>query len=407
MFQVNVQGEHGSPMHRRARTFLATVIVSILMAEAVVYLLLSFSYCVVTTTEDYRCRNNFGLISKSMAQFDLETGYRWVPGRCRIVRVAGGEVAYENTFRINNAGYHSERDYEVTKKEGVYRIAVLGDSFTNELHQRPWPDTLHELLPSLFEIYAFGVDGGGVVNWHRVFFGEIVPHYEFDALVVASFLDNLRRQYTVFHATSEALYFGRFPAPPASEHDFHHRYLPRMTRTASVLGDEEIDHLVKRIRVKTHSYLPLRVDVYGTKHVYRRVRATIRGWSERSSQADARIRPTHIPPPHLDMLKEIVEYCQSRKKPVILSPIPERKTLERRLADGQSPPHAREIRQLAERLETLYFDGYDAFEGIDPEEISRLYWLRLDAHWGQKASDLYARKLSRFVLESRDLNPQP
>ena len=401
------------PVHvvkRRWRSVLPRVgymvLATLLLSEAAVYLLLSFSFCIVPTPHDYRCRSDFGLISKPMARFKKETGFEWTTGQARAVRVAASNIAYDNVFSINNAGYHSLRHYHPEKRDGVYRIVVLGDSMTNEIHQDPWPDRANDLLGKPYEVYAFGVDGGGAVNWHHVFFNDVVPQYEFDALVIAAFASDLGRAYSVFHSTQDHLYFGRFAKAPRSEEDFVDAYLPRMVPVADVVADEKLAEIVDRVAGRDHSFKPLRWDFYMTRYLSGRISRFRREMTSGNRAASPPVAsPRKDPlekhsPANLRMVGEIVEHCLAAGKPVVFSAIPDYNGLVAFLAEGRQSLIQREVEALAERFGvTLLFDGFELFRGIDPQAVREEYWLRYDHHWGQKASDLYADGFARFISQ--------
>jgi hypothetical protein len=76
-------------------------------------------------------------------------------------------------IRLNPAGFR-ERPFVVDKPRGVYRIAVVGDSFTygNGIRQEDrYSDVLQAHLPSHFEVLNFGVAGANTPE-HR----QLVQH---------------------------------------------------------------------------------------------------------------------------------------------------------------------------------------------------------------------------------------
>lgn len=78
----------------------------------------------------------------------------------------------ENTVYVNAAGFH---DFEFTKEkgDGVFRIAVLGDSYVEALHvprEAAFHNRLEKILNDVFhgtprfEVYAFGMSGNGTFS---------------------------------------------------------------------------------------------------------------------------------------------------------------------------------------------------------------------------------------------------
>ncbi len=58
-----------------------------------------------------------------------------------------GRVTHANTFRLNNIGLFSHKDYRLERQPGEYRIVVLGDEMTAATTvEVSWPDRLQDLL---------------------------------------------------------------------------------------------------------------------------------------------------------------------------------------------------------------------------------------------------------------------
>jgi len=97
-------------------------------------------------------------------------------------------------FHVNNAGFNNPRDYVHEKKEGLLRIAVVGDSYVEALHVDPEESFVHVLEERLranglpVEIYSFGISGYGTAQvYHLV--DEYVLDYSPD-LVIYLFVRN-------------------------------------------------------------------------------------------------------------------------------------------------------------------------------------------------------------------------
>ena len=176
---------------------------------------------------------------------DLISGYRWLPGKTRTVRLHKGEVLYDNEFVANAQGYMSRHDFRHTKTPGSKRVAAFGDSFTAMVQiESPWPEQLERRLNSKAKVncecYNFGINGAGLQNWNSIFFKELVPNYEFDAVIFAVFMENLSRPFSMACCKDGGTYFGRFPAPPQSFQEFETSYLPKMARGYEIVGDTEL-----------------------------------------------------------------------------------------------------------------------------------------------------------------------
>lgn len=78
----------------------------------------------------------------------------------------------ENTVYVNAAGFH-DFEFNKEKKDGVFRIAILGDSYVEALHvprEAAFHNRLEKMLNDVFhgtprfEVYAFGMSGNGTFS---------------------------------------------------------------------------------------------------------------------------------------------------------------------------------------------------------------------------------------------------
>lgn len=99
-------------------------------------------------------------------------------------------------MRANGDGFY-DREFNTKKESGIFRIAVLGDSFTEAVHV-PLQTTFHKQLERMlndrapegtrFEIYNFGTSGNGTIdNYFRL--EKYALKYKPDLLMLM-FLDN-------------------------------------------------------------------------------------------------------------------------------------------------------------------------------------------------------------------------
>ncbi len=117
-------------------------------------------------------------------------GYTFIPNlKTRIEHESGGYL-----LRTNAAGFRSEREFEKQKLEGMFRILLFGDSFTAGdavSNKHRFGDVLETLLPRV-EVYNFGLPGTGT-DQHYLVWHEIAREYEYDLVVIASQVENIRR----------------------------------------------------------------------------------------------------------------------------------------------------------------------------------------------------------------------
>ncbi len=342
------------------------------------------------------------------ATFDPVMGFRWLPGPIRWVGVEHEEVIIDNTFSGNNYGYISSYDY-LPKKQSpeTFRIAVLGDSFTAGLElTKPWPERLQQLLRSRtekrsVEVYAFPIDGGGLLNWHSVFFNQILPQFEFDALIIASWYENLNRKFVTYHSDETAMYINHFDEEdrPKSREAFEEIFREmRSEEFYKFLGKREMEEMVNRVRREGRAAVAT-VNDYTRK------------WEEESELAPPSYEFStqafiqRYSAERLAMFTEIVDACRKRHIPLIFCAVPTRGGLLRMRKENATLIHRAESEGLCRYFGLHYFDGYAIFDGIDAQAIVDLYWLKYDGHWAQAAADLFALKLAEWITLSNIIPP--
>jgi hypothetical protein len=133
-----------------------------------------------------------------------------------LVSAIGAEYATRLVFRdvttsSDNGGYFSrrwyriggaihtnamgfrERDFEMRKPAGVYRIAAVGDSFTygNGIRQQDrYSDLLQSQLPSHFEVLNFGVAGANTPQ-HRSLVKRLVSEVQPDFILLQWYVNDV------------------------------------------------------------------------------------------------------------------------------------------------------------------------------------------------------------------------
>lgn len=332
------------------------------------------------------------------AEFDPVMGFRWLSDRIRWVGIVNSEVVFDNTFSGNNYGYICSYNYTPKKPSPeIFRFAVLGDSFTAGLElTTPWPERLQQLLCSRaekcrVEVYSFAIDGGGLLNWHSVLTKQILPKFELDALIIASWYENLKREFVVYHSDESYMYIKHF-APsqwPTSQKAFE-KVRPSMKKLFKVMGERELDRLVSRVRREGKAG-SVTVNDY------------CQDWTQESEPApsgyvfstDAFIK--RYGAERLGLVGDIVEAAKKRGIPIIFCAVPTRQGLLRMRKEDVKLIHRVESEGLCRHFGLAYFDGYEIFDCVDAESIIDLYWLKYDGHWAQAAANLFALRLAEWV----------
>ena len=131
---------------------------------------------------------------------DSKAGYLYVPNYEGVLG-----HPWHSRYRTNSHGHVARGEYPKAKPAGEFRVAVVGDSFTANLHNSvPWPELLETRLNASDEwrnrvggkitrVMNFGVDGFGLVQFAAIAH-HYVPEFEPD-LVIVNYLseDILRR----------------------------------------------------------------------------------------------------------------------------------------------------------------------------------------------------------------------
>lgn len=117
-------------------------------------------------------------------------GFRFVPGtKARIPHEGGGYL-----LRTNSSGFRSDRAFERRCAAGTRRILLFGDSFTageGVSNGQRYGDRLEKLVPDL-EVYNYGLPATGL-DQHYLIYREYAQDIEHDLLVIAVFVENIRR----------------------------------------------------------------------------------------------------------------------------------------------------------------------------------------------------------------------
>jgi hypothetical protein len=349
--------------------------------------------------------SGFGYFNQSCAEFDLVRGYRWKDGEHRIVKFTGDKVVYDNSFKVNNEGYYANIPYHSFKKDSsVTRYLLVGDSFTSaEFLATPMVDRLNDKSFGM-EFYSFSIDGGGIVNWHEIFFKEITGNFEFDALILNVFADDLRRDFFMMHHEENQGYTMYSKDIPKDFTDFKANYLPLADPFAPILRDESIDsmqnHLImKQMQFSPKFYLPILIaglplglyqkyvfsnflNSYLINQSHEVTQEEIEGFYDREA---------------LLKFTEILEYCKQNNKELILTSIPYEYGIYA-LNEGKVIKEYAYLEYLAKKNDCYFFDGYKLFSSLPETQISSLYF-KGDAHWNQEGSNMFSDNLLTYLQE--------
>lgn len=366
-------------------------------------------------------------VSKApVASFDLVRGYRRVTGENRVVRVIRDTVVFDQVYDVNNEQFISSIDYEHARDdEKTFRFAVFGDSFTDaDYLPIPWPARLNARFSDLgrddlknVEFYSFAVNGAGLSNWHSIFFNEVVPTYDFDAIIIASYGDNLARQFSILDYEGDKSFRGRFSQPPKSIDEYLSSYRPRLElHYAQVCSDEAINTLINSyerglqwtrpaLRWRLAGLVDQQIKSFGEESVSRNASVSERPKSDAVTFSIEEFENSYGVE-QIGHLWEMIEYAKARNIPVVMAAVPSRDRLISWLSGNESrpPSHQIEIKSIAQNFDLLFFDGYRPFSGLPASAIQERFWLTYDGHWNQDGSDRFADALGHYLSETFEQN---
>lgn len=361
--------------------------------------------------------HGFGYFNGPCASYDPIRGFRWNPGEHRITKIVNDVVIYDQFFEINNAGIYASQDYLPAKKDSTtLRYLVFGDSFTAaEFLENPWHEQVNRMAAEQgagFELYAFGVNGGGLVNWHRTFFLELKDQYDYDGIIFAIFGNDLERDFFVMHHTDTDGLTGYLDTVPGSAAELLSDLGDELQPYAPFKPDEVIDREIADVRQKEARSFDFRPGCYVAKAIIslpfiviqRRqfdqfMRPLLAPVSEIPEYEDFIQDTEHKTPEyedliqdlelkHLQLLDTILEHCQTDQKSIIISTLPYKDALpyQRNNMELITYTHAK---TLANQYGATYIDASKIYESMTPK-AAEADFLPYDIHWNQQGSDRFA-----------------
>jgi carbamoyltransferase len=125
-------------------------------------------------------------------RYHARYGYQYIPGiQARVPHENGAYL-----IRANQAGFRSNHEYATGRNDGVFRVALFGDSFTaadGVRNDDRYSDVAERLLDSV-QIDNFGLPGSGTDQHLLIFEGEVLERgLEYDLIVIAVAVENVRR----------------------------------------------------------------------------------------------------------------------------------------------------------------------------------------------------------------------
>jgi carbamoyltransferase len=127
---------------------------------------------------------------RQLYEYHPVIGFRFIPGlKTRVLHEGGGYLV-----QVNETGFRSKHAFEKKKKPGIRRILLFGDSYTagdGVSNGKRFGDHLESLMSNV-EVYNFGLPATGT-DQHYLIFQEYARDIEHDLLIIAVFVENIRR----------------------------------------------------------------------------------------------------------------------------------------------------------------------------------------------------------------------
>jgi hypothetical protein len=361
--------------------------------------------------------------NEKLVDYNPTSGYQPIPGSVRYISISNGEAEIDHFTRANKMGWFSEREYSYQKKnKRIKRYMVLGDSFSSGVVvPTTWVDQVQQLLVNSgndsIELYNFSVDGSGIQNWYRIFFKDIVPHYEFDGVIIAPSAEkngvpDFDRKFITAQSMTARTYLSMVDITaqePPKEFPFK-----TAVPVSTIYSSAELDQ-IKACYVSTskssyrfkmyHLDLNFLAILSGVSDgVYKLIRFSKNFSAYNKPFEDYfRLSADQYKMEYFDgrykyasMLKEILQYCHDSDKKIIIAGIPDyEQSLD--YVRGEKCIYRNEWKFLAGNYGAVYFDGFEIFHG-KKEDFVKSSFYKNDLHWNEAGAALFAKNLFNSKL---------
>jgi hypothetical protein len=366
---------------------------ALVLLEIRTYAMQCFGYTTQTAPASHHKPKTY--VDRAHTRFDPIRGFRGEEGETRIVRTYNREIIFDSRFHTNHEGFITRQEFTPKKRPGTFRVIVLGDSFSAAGYLNvPWPDRATAALANQgVEFYNFSQDPSDLTPKHRIFFSEVVPRYEFDAVIIPIY--DLQRQFrmAVIEPQGETVFLRQFSnsIPKDAEAAREATAVPIMR----IRSDAQIDRAIAELT----AFHWIKPYPYASEFLWSRLRRKLLTRAPSAvltGKAAERVAP---PTSNTAELEEIISYCRTHDKKVLLSAVPGGPWWLAERRHQNHPRIAETLAAVAQETRVDFFNGYDIYEKSNYEATAATYWLKYDAHWNQKGSDHYAQRLAEYVLK--------
>jgi len=337
---------------------------------------------------------------RQIYEYHPTIGFRFIPEtKVRVPHEGGGYLV-----RTNEQGFRYDRPFERERKPGTRRILLFGDSFTageGVSNGQRYSDYLERLMPGV-EVYNFGLPATGL-DQHYLIYREYARDIEHDLLVIAVYVENVRRVGSRYrHFANEAgelvLYAKPYFTLEGGKLELHGVPPPKLPVDQNALAEDQRGFIFK-----TERFPKLKALFKDLKQ-----NPTFDSWVVRSGLKDRMMKlagyqpikeyddPKH--PSWVVMQALIQEWIRHHPKPVLLFPIPLHHHVYE-LASAKS--YQQRLRGATESAGGRFADPLAGLQAYPMEERLRMFYPG-DTHLTKAGHEAVAQVMAPILLRTLD-----
>lgn len=337
---------------------------------------------------------------RQLMEYHPATGFRFIPGlKARVPHEGGGYL-----LRTNASGFRCPHAFEARKPPGRRRVLLFGDSFTageGVSDGQRYGDLLETAISGL-EVFNFGMPATGP-DQHYLIYREFAAGLDHDLLVLAIYVDNVRRvapRYRYYYDENHELVLYAKPYYTLRDGvlDLHNVPPPKRPLLPGDLTPAERKHIAAFTRFPRLKRLLLRL----------RRRPAVRRWLSSGEAKDRLLRLLRYQPvteydrpddPAWSLMRAILEaWLRGHAAPVLLVPIP----LYHHLAGiADAAPFLTRLREVASVTGALLHDPLPDLAAY-PRGQQRSFYFEHDGHFTPEGHRAFAASLGRAIAATLD-----
>jgi carbamoyltransferase len=334
---------------------------------------------------------------RQLYEYHPVVGYRYIPDlRVRIPHEGGGYL-----MQVNAQGFRSDRQFVRARTPGHRRVLVFGDSFTAGdavPNRQRYTELLEARLSAAggfpVEIYNFGLSSTGT-DQHYLIWQEFAQGIEHDLVVIAVFVENIRRVNARFRPHHDEHGRERIYAKPYFRLENGELRLCQVPPRREPYEEAELSPEQSAAVDQGGRFVALRkmANALGVRDVVQKL-------------------TQYQPLPHYDspsspawllMRAILAQWVDALDKPVLLVPLPLPQHLDQTCS---AAGYQARFAELAQDLACALHDPLPDLLRIAPAERRRLRWEK-DIHFTPAGHDALARSLAPEMARMLAQAPDP